>query len=314
VIISAGMIFDKAPFPSCHAATLVETAPGRMLAAWFGGTAEGAKDVKIWASTYDGKRWSAPVVAAEEPGQPTWNPVLFLGSKKTLFLFYKAGPSPERWSGFVRRSRDQGRTWSKAEILPAGLLGPIKNKPIELADGVILAPTSVESYRAWCCWVERSSDDGRTWQRHGPIAVPDKPHGLIQPTLLVTSKGSILALCRSRGIGYICGAESKDDGLTWSDAKPTTLPNPNSGIDAVRARDWSFYLVYNPTKVGRSPLVLARSVDDGQTWKTVATLDEMLLGEFSYPAIIQAGDGRLHMAWTWNRRHIKHAVYEPGRK
>jgi predicted neuraminidase len=305
-------IFNKAPFPSCHASTLVEVAPGRLLAAWFGGRAEGARDVKIWASSFDGKAWSAPAVMAQEPGQPCWNPVLFRSRKKTLFLFYKAGPTPTNWSGFVRRSSDDGKTWSAAEIMPAGLLGPIKNKPIELPGGVILAGTSVESYRAWCAWVERSADDGKTWRRFGPIAVPGRPHGLIQPTLLRMRKGTVLALCRSRGIGFICQAESSDGGQTWSAARPTALPNPNSGLDAVRAADGDFYLVYNHARLGRSPLNLARSKDDGKTWKTVATLEDAL-GEFSYPAIIQAGDGKLHVAYTWNRKHIKHVTFEPAK-
>jgi predicted neuraminidase len=303
-------IFEKAPFPSCHASTLVEAAPGRLLAAWFGGKAEGANDVRIWQSTFDGKTWSPPVVAAEEPGFPTWNPVLFQSSKKTLFLFYKAGRSPMQWSGFVKRSSDAGKTWSKAEILPAGLLGPIKNKPIEYK-GAILAPTSVESHRAWCSWIERSTDDGKTWTRHGPIAVPGKPYGNIQPTLFVTSKGTILALCRTRGMGLIAQAESADGGLTWSEARLTALPNPGSGIDGVRAADRTFFLAYNHTKLGRSPLNLARSTDDGKTWQTVATVEEAPLAEFSYPALIQTSDGKLQLAYTWNRKHIKHLTYDP---
>lgn len=302
-------IFEKAPFPSCHAATLVEPAPGRLLAAWFGGKAEGARDVQIWQSAYDGKAWSAPVIAAAEPGFPCWNPVLFRSSKGTLSLYYKAGPSPSTWSGFVKRSTDGGKSWGKPEILPAGLLGPIKNKPIE-HQGAILSPTSVESHRTWCSWVERSTDDGKTWMRHGPIEVPGKPHGLIQPTLLVTGTGTVLALCRARGIGFICQAESADGGRTWSAARATALPNPNSGIDAVRTGDGAFYLAYNHTGSGRSPLTLARSRDDGKTWTTVAT-PETAPGEYSYPAIIAAGDGRLHLAYTWNRRHIKHLVYDP---
>ncbi len=306
------LIFDKAPFPSCHAATLVELGNGRLLAAWFGGKAEGAADVKIWQAVFDGKRWSAPTVAAEEPGFPCWNPVLFKSRSKTLFLFYKAGPSPMSWSGYVRRSNDDGKTWSCVEQLPAGLLGPIKNKPIELASGWIVAGTSVESHRAWCAWVERSRDDGKTWQRCGPIAVPEKPHGLIQPTLLRTSDNRLLALCRSRGIGAICQAESKDEGETWSAAKPLDLPNPNSGIDAVRAANGDFFLIYNHTQKGRTPLNLARSQDDGKTWQRVALLEDGP-GEFSYPAIIQSADGRLHVAYTWNRRHIKYETFDPAK-
>src|SRR5437588_215788 len=148
-----------------------------------------------------------------------------------MFIFERA---PLSWTGYGRRSPDNARTWAAAEQLPAGLLGPIKNKPIQPERGVILSGTSVESHRAWTSWVERSTDDGRTWRRFGPIVVPGRPHGLIQPTLLPTRAGTILALCRSRGIGFICQAESRDGGLTWSEARPTALPNPNSGIDAVR--------------------------------------------------------------------------------
>ena len=305
-------IFEKAPFRSCHASTIVEVGEGRLLAAWFGGKDEGAADVKIWLSAFDGKTWTAPAVVAEEPGFPCWNPVLFRTQSKIVFLFYKAGPSPMTWTGYLRRSTDDGKTWGRIEAMPAGLLGPIKNKPIEPKPGVLLAGTSVESHRAWCAWVERSTDDGKTWWRHGPIAVPGKPHGLIQPTLLETSDKRILALCRSRGIGAICQAESKDGGETWSAAKPIELPNPNSGIDAVRTAKGDFYLVYNHTKLGRFPLNLARSRDDGKTWQRVAALEEQF-GEFSYPAIIQASDGMLHVVYTYNRRHIKHLTYDPAK-
>jgi predicted neuraminidase len=305
-------IFEKAPFPSCHAATLVEVAPDRLLAAWFGGKSEGASDVKIWGAVYDGKMWTPPVVWAEEPGFPCWNPVLFQSKAGTLSLSYKVGPTPMNWTACVRRSSDDGKTWAAAEPLPAGLLGPIKNKPIQLRDGTLLAGTSVESHRAWACWVERSTDDGKTWQRHGPMIVPGKPWGLIQPTLLERTDQSILALMRSRDQQAVCQAESRDGGRTWSEAKPTELPNPNSGLDAVRTTTGDFFLVYNHTKLGRFPLNLARSTDEGKTWKMVATLEDAL-GEFSYPAIIQGSDGMLHIAYTWNRRHIKYLTYDPAK-
>jgi predicted neuraminidase len=305
-------IFERAPFASCHASTIVETEPGRFLAAWFGGRAEGARDVKIWQARFDGRAWSAPEVAAEERGFPCWNPVLFRSRAGTLFLSYRAGPNPMSWTGYLRRSADRGRRWGPVEQLPAGLLGPIKNKPVQLDDGTLVAGTSVESHRAWCCWVERSGDDGRTWRRFGPIQVPGHPHGIIQPTLLPAGDGRLLALCRSRGLGAVCRAESRDGGQTWSEARPTDLPNPNSGIDAVRAADGAFYLVYNPTRRGRTPLAVARSADNGRTWRTVRTLEDQP-GEFSYPAVIQARDGRLHVTYTWNRRHIKHVMLDPAR-
>lgn len=304
-------IFEKAPFASCHASTIVEVEPGRFFAAWFGGKDEGAADVKIWSSRFDGRAWTAPVVVAEEPGFPCWNPVLFKSKNGTVFLFYKAGPKPMSWSGYVRHSTDNGKTWGKVEQLPAGLLGPIKNKPIQRADEAILAPTSVESHRAWCCWIERSNDDGKTWKRFGPIQVPGHPHGIIQPTLFERKDGSILALCRSRGLGAIVQSESKDNGETWTAASKTELPNPGSGIDGVRAANGEFFLVYNHTKKGRTPLNLGRSTDEGKTWKRVATLEEQP-GEYSYPAMIHGSDGKLHVTYTHNRRHIKYVTFDPA--
>ena len=122
-------------------------ADGQFLAAWFGGKAEKAKDVQIWASRFDGTAWSAPEVVGTEPGQPTWNPVLFRAPSGTLKLWYKAGPDPVNWTGFVRASDDHGKTWAKPELLPAGFFGPVRAKPIALADGTILAGTSVEAPR-----------------------------------------------------------------------------------------------------------------------------------------------------------------------
>lgn len=303
-------IFEKAPFASCHASTIVEPESGRLLAAWFGGTAEGNKDVQIWWSRHDGNGWSPPEPASEEPGVACWNPVLFKSQSGTLFLFYKAGENPKSWSGLVRKSTDQGKTWSKSAILPAGLLGPVKNKPIQRADGTILAGTSVESYRAWACWIERSTDDGQTWQRFGPISVPDQPYGIIQPTLFETKDGRIVMYVRSRDIGLICRSESKDNGATWPPAERTELPNPGSGIDLVKTGEGRIFLVYNHTPKSRYPLNLGLSADEGKTWQIVHTFEDQP-GEYSYPAIIQTADGRLHVTYTWKRTRIKHVVLDP---
>ena len=303
-------IFDKAPFPACHASTIVETEPGKFMAAWFGGTDEGKNDVKIWHSRFDGKAWTSPEIIAQEPGFPCWNPVLFLSKSRTLFLWYKAGPSPERWSGYVRRSTDAGQNWSKPEQLPAGQVGPVRAKPIQRADGTILAGTSVESHRAWTSWLDRSTDDGKTWKRYGPIQVPGHSYGIIQPTLYETKDGKLVALCRSRGLGAICRAESKDGGETWSDAAKMDLPNPGAGIDVVRLMSGDLILIYNHAKLLRTPMNLARSTDDGKTWQPWKEL-ETEPGEYSYPAILQASDGMLHMTYTWRRTHIKHVVVEP---
>ena len=314
------------PFQHCHAATLVESAGGGLLAAWFGGAHEGHADVAIWLARCQAGQWQAPVKIAAMPGVPLWNPVLFNDRAGTLWLFYKIGPAIPAWTGACIRSTDDGLHWSRPTLLPAGLLGPSKNKPLLLSNGDILCGSSVETWRSWAGWVEISRDGGETWQRFGPIALPtrypeevDAVHrldlpddfaGVIQPTVWEYAPGRLKMLLRaSQPVGFICHSLSDDYGRTWTAPVPTALCNPNSGIDAVRLADGRIALVYNPSRTERTPLAVALSEDNGLTWPRQRLL-ESGPGEFSYPAIIQASDGLLHVVYTHQRTTIQHVVLD----
>lgn len=312
-VLKREFIYETAPFPECHASTLAETPKG-IVAAWFGGTEEKHRDVGIWVSRLVNGKWTTPVEAANGVVNstrrfPTWNPVLHQVKDGPLLLFYKVGPSPSTWWGEVKRSKDHGVTWSDAEKLPGDIIGPIKNKAITLKDGTILSGCSTEN-KGWRFHFERSSDGGKTWQSTGPVH-DGKDVAAIQPTLLTHADGRIQALNRTRGKNKIYETWSSDDGRTWSKLSPTSLPNPNSGIDAVTLHDGRQLLVYNHTTTGRSPLNLAIS-KDGQNWEIAAVL-ETDKGEFSYPAVIQASDGTVHLTYTWNRKKICHVVVDPAK-
>ncbi|MBA4020605.1 MAG: sialidase [Pirellula sp.] len=314
-VLTREFLYETAPFPSCHASTIVEPQGGGLVTAWFGGTAEKNPDVCIWVSRKEAGGWTAPVEVAngvqpDGPRQPTWNPVLFQPKGAPLMLFYKVGPSPDAWWGEVRTSTDAGRTWSAAKRLPDGILGPIKNKPIQLGDGTILSPSSVEGLSpppTWQAHVERSTDGGATWTKH-QVPVDEKSPGAIQPSILQRADGSLQALGRSRG-SRIFTSSSTDGGKTWSKLGLLNLPNPNSGTDAVTLADGSQMLIYNHTAKGRSPLNLATS-RDGKTWDAALVL-ESEPGEYSYPAIIQTSDGLIHATYTWKRQKIRHVVIDP---
>ena len=319
-------VFESAPFPSCHAATALELTDGELLFAFFGGTRERHPDVEIRIARKPvGGVWSAPVsvadgVQSETERLPTWNPVLFQRSVGDLTLFYKVGPSPKEWWGMVKTSKDGGRTWSEGQKLGEGLIGPVKNKPIQLKDGTIVAGSSTEN-NGWRVHIERR-EQGGDWKLLDPIN-PKAEIGAIQPTLLTYSDSRIQMLCRTRSEhGFIAQAWSKDSGLTWSPLTALALPNNNSGFDGVTLADGRQLLAYNHSTrtqegmghKGRGILNVALS-QDGIAWEAALVLDHIDESgkQFSYPAVIQTRDGLVHVFYTWHRKRMKHVVLDPAR-
>ena len=325
-IVSGEFVYEiwKAPTPQCHAST-VEESQGIVIAAWFGGTEEKNDDVGIWISRKIEGVWTNPVevvngVQNEKLRYPCWNPVLYQPAEGPLILFYKVGPNPKEWWGMYVTSSDAGKTWSEPVKLPAGILGPIKNQPIQLANGEILSPSSTESdTEGWKVHLERSVDLGKTWSLSGPLN-DGKEFGAIQPVILNYGNGKLQLLSRTNK-GVITENWSEDGGKTWSKMKATSLPNPNSGIDGVTLKDGRQLLVYNPTKKNwgdRVPLSVAIS-KDGKKWDRVLDLEAVTektgreKEEYSYPTVIQAADGMVHIVYTWNRKTVKHVVLNPDK-
>jgi len=324
-ILLEEFVYTKADFPQSHSATILELEDGELLCAFFGGTHERHPDVEIKLSRKKpGGNWTAPLSIADgiqSAGDrlPTWNPVLFRNRKGEVMLFYKIGPSPSEWWGMVKTSSDGGHTWSAAKKLDDKIIGPVKNKPIQLEDGAIVSGSSTEN-DGWRVHIERSNDCGKSWNFIGPLNDPEVI-GVIQPTLLTHSKGRIQMLCRTRTENeHIAQSWSKDGGLTWSKINVLDLPNNNSGIDAVTLKDGRQLLVYNHSTrtqpdmghKGRGVLNVAIS-EDGKVWEAALVLDYLDEPDkqFSYPAVIQTADGLVHIVYTWHRERIKHVVIDP---
>ncbi len=331
-VIRSGFIYEKAPYPQCHASTIVETKGGVMAAAWFGGTHEKHPDVCIWFARFEKGAWTEGVQLADgvQPDgsrHPTWNPVLFQPPYGDLILFYKVGPDPFTWWGMVMTSPDGGRTWSEPRRLPEGVLGPIKNKPVVLADGTWLSPSSTEAGEGmgsatgagWRLHFEISTDEGRHWTLTDLVASPLNIDA-IQPSILIHPNGALQAVARARQ-GALASSWSHDGGRTWSPIGAVDLPNPNSGTDASTLADGRHLMIYNhaghePARPGRGPrypLNVGLS-KDGLSWRNVLTLEnEALPHGYAYPAVVQASDGLVHVTYTHDRTRLRHVILDPAR-
>lgn len=335
---------DQRPFAQCHAPTLVAQRGGGLLVAWFGGSRESHADTAIWSAQRaplassavrpnapPGAAWDSPRVAARVDTQdssapsgrrgsaprPHWNPVLFEPEPGLLVLHFKVGGSIRRWETWTQLSRDGGQSWEAPQpLVPGdrGGRGAVKNKPIQLRSGAWLAGASLERWRRWDVFFDRSQDGLTPWHA-SPLVDLDRKRfptkGLIQPTLWQAADGTVHALCRST-FGCLFTTHSVDDGRSWSAATPVAIPNNNSGIDLAplppaRAHPQSpprLALACNPTdrRSERTPLSILFSADGGQSWPDRIEV-ETGPGEYSYPALIPYAGG-LCVAYTWNRRRI----------
>lgn len=244
-----------------------------------------------------------------------WNPVVYQNPDGELQIYFKIGSSVADWTGWMVRSKDGGKSWSRREPLQQDYLGPVKNKPIN-SHGRLIAPTSVEK-GGWRLYFEYSDDLGKTWKRTDYVAA-DSGVLAIQPSVMTLADGRLCAVARTRsehiGITY-----SSDNGLTWSKLRLIDTPNNNSGLDAVTLKDGRQLLICNeqPVPKGikngkgvRTPLSLMLS-DDGEHWRHWLTLEDSPVSQYSYPSVIQTSDGHIHCIYTWRRQRIKHVELVP---
>ena len=347
-IVKDEFLYTKASFPSCHSGTIVELDNGDLVSAFFGGSYERHPDCCIWIcrKSKNDKEWSEPILAADgvfdrndpmakiagitdqikDSRKACWNPVLFKHPNGELWLFYKIGLKVADWTGWLVRSKDGGKTWSKREPLPEGFLGPIKNKP-EFINGRIICPASTEGEGGWRIHFEYSDDLGKSWKKSFPVdydkallsqdmtlpadSAEEKNIYAIQPSILKHDDGRLQVICRTRNC-KLATSWSYDNGETWSKVVLLDVPNNNSGTDAVTLKDGTHVLIYNNfstvpgTKKGvRTPVGIALSTD-GVNWKYVLTLEDSPVSQYSYPAIIQGRDGKIHVIYTWRRQRMKY--------
>lgn len=182
-----------------------------------------------------------------------------------------------------------------------------RTHPLQLPSGRILVPLYSDGYSFGLMAI--SDDKGVTWKASEPIV----GYGNIQPTVVRKNSGELVAYMRDNGPPpkRVHVSTSKDDGVTWTSAADSEIPNPGTSLEVVRLKDGRWVMVYNDLEKGRNSLAVALSDDEGATWKWKRNLDKGE-GQYHYPSVIQAKDGSIHATYSIFEKagkSIKHAQF-----
>ena len=191
-------------------------------------------------------KWTAPVELEREKGIPSWNPVLFHTHDDAWLWPARCGPSPSQRCAWMY-SDDDGNILVQGRAVTGRATGATCAKPLVLADGTIVAGSSVEAHETSAAWIERSTDNGKTWAKIGPITItrevdaaetpaPDPPKdapgwaadkgprgfgGIIQPSVISLGGKHLRLYARSHTLASkVVVSDSMDNGL---DVTPTTI-------------------------------------------------------------------------------------------
>ena len=320
------------PTPSAHAVTVAEILPDndaavhepvRLLAAWFGGSREGAADVSLYQSGWTAAQsWSPTQVllnrqdAERQLGRnirKLGNPLL-VAEPGRLHLFF-VSVSYGGWAGSaINRSisDDGGASWSSAQRIITSpffnLSTLVRNPGAWLVDGSLGLPVYHEFINKHGEWL-RLDTDGRILSK-SRMAMP-RP--TLQPAVVPLDGARAVAALRDAGPGpnQIQWSETRDGGQSWMQQSPRVVPNPNSAAAMIGLRDGSLLMACNPISGNRNQLALLRSTDQGETWNLVRVIEQSRddRDEFSYPALLQDRTGMIHLLYTWKRQGIRHARF-----
>jgi predicted neuraminidase len=334
-LFATGFIEHVPPPPFAHCPSLVALTDGRLACAWYAGSREGGQDVAIW--------WAESAAADVAAGRSAWGPpraVVDRGSAAAdLERFVaKVGNSVAftdgegrpwivfvsiavgGWSGSSLNaccSNDGARTWEPAARLS---LSPflnvselVRSAPVVLEDGGIGLPVYHECLGKFPEMLWLRPDGTRL------VATKSRMAGgrsLIQPTVVPLDGSRAVALLRNHSRSHRVAMQvTADGGRSWSEPAPTPLPNPDASVAAVRLSDGRLLVAFNDSDKDRDNLRLAVSdaVGDGlagiREWRRIATLESEPGERFAYPYMIQDAAGRVHLAYSWKMRRIRHAVF-----
>ncbi len=313
---SSELLFERIPQAAVfHCSTITEAANGDLLCLWYGGSFESADDQTLFlARRRAGERiWQTPQALIKGPEPLPGNGVIFVDGQKRVWIVWCRMESTrplgrgQGWDNcrlMARQSNDHGLTWSEdTPFLTDKLRAVPRNPPVQLATGDLVLPLEgiVDGVEGSVFLI--GSEGGTRWRQGGFTP------GGSQPAVIQRNDKSLFSLMRQAP--RLTQIESKDGGESWSTAVPSLLRNPDSGITMTRLTNGHLVVIFNDSDTERTPLSIARSLDEGRTWETPLHL-ESNPGEYSYPCVITTRDGKIHVTYTCRRYSIKHVEFNEG--
>jgi len=322
-----GFIDHDPPLPYVHCPSLCTGPDGRLHCTWYAGSREGGRDVAVWIADAemppDGLAavWGPPRVVADRTTAiadldryvaKVGNPVVFATADRLWVVFVTIAVGG--WSGSSLNavsSTDGGRTWSPARRL---VLSPFFNiselvraAPVPLEGGGVGLPVYHEFAGKFpeMLWLEPRGDR--------LVATKSRLAGgrsLLQPAVVPADARRAVAYLRNHGPDHALVVQrTNDGGRSWSPPAPTSLPNPDASVAALRLATGAVIVACNLSPTDRHDMTLVRSPDGVGDWSTVAVLENEPRERFAYPFLSRDPGGRIHLVYTWKMRRIRHHVF-----
>ena len=289
-----------------HGGTIAAFDDDALLAAWYSYRGPEELDgaaIFLSRKSHGDENWSTPVELTGLP-DPAANPLLVVDGDRVRLFFAHA---PLQWwsaSLWLAESQDRGVTWSTPAQLPLPAGANVRNPPIKFDDGSLLLPAYSDF---WLNGLMLREDRNVPWRVNAVYGPEDDI--LLQPAVAQIDGDSLLLVGRNRGGAKLLYATSDDRGETWSAARRSPLPNPDSAASLTQLQDGSLLLIFNDDPELRTPLVAMVSSDGGISWSGRTVIAEGA-GAFSYPSVVQASNGNFHVTYSENRTRIVYQVWE----
>ncbi|KRD85829.1 neuraminidase (sialidase) [Bacillus sp. Root147] len=336
-------LIPSGPFPTAHAPTITKFENGDLLCAWFAGSFEGSPDISIVLSKFNHKsqEWNEPEIVSQDDTRSEQNPSFFHAPDQSVWLIYTSqeGRQPDKdnmqFTSIIKyqKTYDNGENWTEPEVLFSQPGTFVRQSIQVLRNGRWILST-------WVCEdselgltndptvFQISDDEGQTWKE---VRMPES-NGRVHANIIELEDGHLVVFMRSRFADYIYRSESKDNGDSWTVPQPTTLPNNNASISAIKLHNDAIAIAYNANtannpEVGkvawpglRNPVVVSVSEDGGNTWPIGRIIEhaEGFIGaenktnnsQFEYPTIYQDTEGLLHLVYAYkNRLCVKYTSF-----